>query len=618
MEIDKSGILRSSEFDDIYFSVEDGLAESDYVFLQSNDLPARFAHECSRARRFVIAETGFGTGLNFLQTCRRFAAHAPSDAVLHFISFEKYPLPKAMIEQALSQWKEVLEPHFSDLLASYPLRIQGMHRLVLGPQIVLDLIIGDVNDAIAELDVPGGVDAWYLDGFAPSKNPDMWSDTLFDHMTRLSAPSASFATFTAAGFVKRGLQAAGFDVGKKNGYGRKREMLCGRMVTSEQAATATSLHQTRGDQLADNTTRKVAVIGGGLAGTSCAHVLKQYGLTPVLFEKEQALAAGSSGNDIGLYNPRFSAHRSAEADFYSSAFAMTYRTLTAISEQHDIDFKPCGNLHIATDDRKRDRLARTYKNWGWHEDHMQMDDDGGILLLDGGSVSPRKLCNAYANDIECRFGADITELPVRDENGHWVIDGEVFDAVVIASAMHAKTLLGTEHLPIYTVQGQITTVSANAQTRALDQNLCFGGYMSAAQRGYHVIGATFDKSRHDCLTTPEDDQENIARLAEHFPAFADGLEVTGARASLRTTSQDHFPVVGRVPDYTRWENGDEGDVDGLYLSVAHGSHGLVSTIAGAHLVADMICDMPRSLPQGAMAQLDPARFLRRVRKKGKI
>ena len=206
------GAPRSKHFDDVYFSAEDGLAETRHVFLDGNDLPEAWAGR----ETFTIFETGFGTGLNFLATQALFRETAKAGQHLHFVSVEKFPLEAEEIRQVLEVWG------FGDdmdvMLGHYP------NSFTHGT-VSLTLHIGDVNDVMLELDL--GVDCWFLDGFKPSVNEDMWSEIVFKSMARMSAPSASFATFTAAGFVRRGLQAAGFDVRKVSGFGRKREMLTG-------------------------------------------------------------------------------------------------------------------------------------------------------------------------------------------------------------------------------------------------------------------------------------------------------------------------------------------------------------------------------------------------------
>jgi len=218
-----TNVPRSDQFDDVYFSVQDGLAETRHVFLDGNNLPDSWLAK----KNFNICETGFGTGLNFLAALKLWL-DSPEDKRpnnLHFISFEKYPLSKEYIKEHLYVWGE-LATSLDMLLAKYPSDLERKnHKLDIADGVSLTLIIGDVNEQIPLLKKP--VDCWFLDGFKPSSNPDMWSENVFNNMARLSREGSSFATFTAAGFVRRGLLAQGFDVRKVRGFGRKREMIVG-------------------------------------------------------------------------------------------------------------------------------------------------------------------------------------------------------------------------------------------------------------------------------------------------------------------------------------------------------------------------------------------------------
>ena len=209
----------SEIFDDIYFSPEDGPAETRYVFLDGNNLPENFKDK----DLFTIGETGFGTGLNFLMAWQAFEQQHAEGQKLHFISFEKYPLNKEDIKNAMGEFfpDEMMEA----FLAAYPNEFLGVYEVDINEHIRLTLIFGDINDEIQKLEEK--VDAWFLDGFAPSKNPDMWTETVFKNMARLSQDGTTIATFTAAGHVRRGLAEVGFEVEKTKGFGRKRDMTRG-------------------------------------------------------------------------------------------------------------------------------------------------------------------------------------------------------------------------------------------------------------------------------------------------------------------------------------------------------------------------------------------------------
>ena len=217
----------SLDFNDVYFNSENGLEETEYVFIEHNQLKQRFASVANS--HFTIIETGFGTGLNFLAVAAHWLAFAPLNAKLHFISIEKYPLNPADFFYAVHVWPYVWRnvPSISkELTAQYQNLKAGLNIFnVAGSRIQLDLHIGDVLEQLPS--IKQCADAWLLDGFAPAKNADMWSSEVFTQMARLSKTETTFATFTSAGRVRRGLQAVGFKVNKHAGFGKKREMLSG-------------------------------------------------------------------------------------------------------------------------------------------------------------------------------------------------------------------------------------------------------------------------------------------------------------------------------------------------------------------------------------------------------
>lgn len=208
-------------FDDVYYSGDNGLLETDYVFLQGNHLRQRW--QALSSNSFTIIETGFGTGLNFLCASQVWLQIAPKNATLHFISTEKYLLNFQEISTALQAWPELNEVS-QPFLAQYKV-LSHIPTQLFDNRVQLSLLIGDATASITNLDTTA--DAWFLDGFSPAKNPDMWQSALFVQMARLSTSDTTFATFTSAGMVKHGLQAAGFRVNKQAGFGKKREMLTG-------------------------------------------------------------------------------------------------------------------------------------------------------------------------------------------------------------------------------------------------------------------------------------------------------------------------------------------------------------------------------------------------------
>ncbi len=214
----------STLFGDHFYCREDGRAECGHVFLNGNGLPERWAENGN----FTIGELGFGTGLNFCETWRQWCqlrtAQPDANARLHFISFELYPMARDAIDKALSRWPQI-DAERNALCNAWPDKPEGQVSLQLAADVRLTVMCGDARTNIAASDVT--FDAWFLDGFAPSRNPDMWSLELMEELFAHTAQSGTFATYAAAGFVRRNLQAAGFTVERRPGFAGKREMLCG-------------------------------------------------------------------------------------------------------------------------------------------------------------------------------------------------------------------------------------------------------------------------------------------------------------------------------------------------------------------------------------------------------
>ena len=339
---------------------------------------------------------------------------------------------------------------------------------------------------------------------------------------------------------------------------------------------------------------KIAIVGGGMAGSALAYVLKNAGLDPVVYEAGPTLASGASGNETGLYNPRFSAQRTAESDYFSAAFA---RALHTFKNLDDIDWDPCGALHLMNDEKKRKRFGQAAVNWAWDRDHMRvvgMDEASEIAGVDvhhealylpqSGSVSPKKLCEAYMRDIDFHVNKEIRSM---DELGA--------DIAVLANGPAVKDFY--PDLPMNAVRGQITKVRMSEYSRDLRCAVCYGGYFSRAKDGEHIVGSTFQRWLDHSEVLDADDEDNLKKLAEGIPGMEMGLQIVGRRASLRATARDFFPIVGRAPG-----------AGNVYISAAHGSHGILSTLMAAYLLTDMILDRPLCLGNHTVEALSPDRF----------
>ncbi|MGQ0526895.1 MAG: FAD-dependent 5-carboxymethylaminomethyl-2-thiouridine(34) oxidoreductase MnmC [Alphaproteobacteria bacterium] len=317
--------------------------------------------------------------------------------------------------------------------------------------------------------------------------------------------------------------------------------------------------------------KKIAIIGGGLAGTACAYVLKQRGFEPVIYESSSTLAPGASGNEMGLCNPRLSAEQNTDNAYFMAAFDLALETFPQLE---DIGWSPDGSLHLLTNEKRQQRFKKAAPHWGGRARLVNREEASQIAgvpveydalyLPRAGTVSPRKLCAAYAKDIEVVYSTPIENL--ADIKA---------DFIILACGMQVKNFHESVHLDLKPVRGQVTEIAALPQSSALKCNLCFSGYITPVQAGTHMIGATFQRWLDHSDILPEDDARNLELLFAAVPALTGKYTVTGHRAAVRTTSPDHRPVVSALTDH-------------IYVSTAHGSHGILSSLMAAHKIAHMI------------------------------
>jgi tRNA 5-methylaminomethyl-2-thiouridine biosynthesis bifunctional protein len=631
----------SDKFDDVYFSREGGIAETEYVFLQQNHLPELWQGK----RHFIIAETGFGTGLNFLTTVMHWLKSAAPSSRLHFISVEKHPLSRADLQQALSVWPE-LNALRDELLAVYPPPLAGYHqRLLFDGRVSLQLLQGDVLAMLSQLQTR--VDVWYLDGFVPQKNPAMWSAEVFAQMARLSHQGSRFSTYTAAGFVRRGLQAAGFEVKKVPGFGRKREMLSGCLIKEPAPRRSQPWYQLAKNNLGQ---QRVAVIGAGVVGVATAWTLAQQGWQVELIDKHVNIASAASGNPVGVVMPRLGLENSAQVEFYTQAYCSAVQQLDRLSKQpggEKINWRKTGVIQLPSSARIKKHMDNIHCFAGLAElmDAKLASHLAGLNINDrvlfypaAGYVSPQDLCqlmlDAAADKITLHTHSEITTLK-RDNNAWLLIDGQdrlrlSVDAVVLANAAAVNMFQQTQWLNVQCVRGQISYLPSNALSRCLRVPVCYKGYILPEYKGQHIIGATF--SVDDCATEirAEDHQKNIAGINNWFADLFNPHALVNGRAAIRAVSGDRMPIVGPVANMAFYQQNyndlnkgksahtyvDAEYLPGLFVNVAHGSRGLTSAFLAAQVIAAQLTNLPLPVTEKSYHALHPSRFIVRNFKKG--
>ncbi|WP_374324984.1 bifunctional tRNA (5-methylaminomethyl-2-thiouridine)(34)-methyltransferase MnmD/FAD-dependent 5-carboxymethylaminomethyl-2-thiouridine(34) oxidoreductase MnmC [Aquipseudomonas alcaligenes] len=626
----------SRQFGDVYFSRDDGLGETRHVFLAGNDLPARFAALPAGARQ-VIGETGFGTGLNFLCAWQLFDQLAPADACLHFVSVEKYPLTAADLQRALALWPE-LAPWSGQLLEQYRAIHPGFQRLVLdGGRVILTLLIGDALQMLPQLDAR--IDVWFLDGFAPDKNPQMWTPPLFQELARLSAPGASLATFTSKGTVRRDLIEAGFAMRRAPGYGKKWEILCGRFEAHAPAAEKPWHARPPRPEV-----REALVIGAGLAGCATAASLAARGWQVTLLERHEAVAQEASGNPQGVLYLKLSAHGTALSQLVLAGFGHTRRLLQHLQQGHDWD--ACGVLQLAFDAPEAGRQAKLAEAFPADLLHSLSREQaearagvalpaGGLFYPDAGWVHPPALCRQLASHPRIRLLTHSEALELRRVDGRWqALDGErlLAEAPVAILAGAAEVRRFAAELPLKRIRGQISRLPQTARSAELACVVCAEGYVAPPRGGEHTLGASFDFHSQDCAPTAAEHAGNLELLREISADLAERLDTDRldpaqleGRAAFRCTSPDYLPIVGPLADPAAFAETyavlgkDARQVpdspcpwrDGLYVNSGHGSRGLITAPLCGELLAAWLNDEPLPLPRAVAEACHPNRFLLR-------
>lgn len=668
----------ASDFDDIYFIPHHGVAESVTVFLKANDLPQRW-HNLQPTQTFTVFETGFGSGLNFLvtfQAWKQYIATAfPCAATtttsvftqpsLHFISVEKHPFRKEDILYVAQNFPQ-FAPCVDDLVQQlYPLFRKGLHVLHFVPGVRLYLWLDDLA-TIKQSGLPGAhrVDAWFLDGFAPAKNPDMWTEAFFTYMQQQSNPGATFGTFTAAGAVRRSLQKSGFMVHKVKGFGYKRARLQGYLLAKQANHLLLEQQQVSARQLPKSSDASanqtlpykkplsVLVAGGGLSGCLTAWALQQRGIAVSLTEPHNTFAPAASGAPKAALDIRLSSDYNVHSQFYLAA----YNFALNFYNQHRLQpyWHPTGLLQLAAHAAEQTRQHKFFVTQNPSADLCypvsqaeasilaDMDIRAPALYFPhSGFLSMRACCmfvgQQLAEDGMVVLASILGEL-IQDMADHSWLAKDVqgrslgrFDAVVLCNAYQASALYQTNFLPLRVVKGQSTAILS----RDLSAPKCVlsnpGNLFPLQSDGKLWLGATYEQNQEDEQVQPDQLKSNLlhwqhiapALYQDMLTAFAEG-NFTGWTA-IRCTTPDHLPIVGPVPIAAKYlqdfsfshRNAKTGQpIDktiayypGLYVNTGHGSRGSCSIPFSAEMIAAMICNEPPCISADIQRYLSPERFL---------
>ncbi|CAN7618323.1 tRNA (5-methylaminomethyl-2-thiouridine)(34)-methyltransferase MnmD [Caulobacter sp. LjRoot300] len=582
------GLPQSALYGDVYFSSADGLAETRAVFLAGCDLPAAW-----RGRdRFVVGELGFGTGLNIAALLDLWRREKSPGQRLHVFSIEAHPITRDEAARALAVWPELGEAA-GVLLDHWPGRARGFHRVDLpGFDATLDLAVMEVEDALAAWD--GAADAWFLDGFSPALNPAMWREEVLAAVAARSAPGARAATFTVAGAVRRGLAAAGFQVDKRPGFGRKKERL-------------EAIHP--GEPLAPVHPRRLAVIGGGIAGAAMARAARAEGLDVAVFDESVAPA---SGNPAALVTPALDAGGGPRAALAAQTFARAVALYAGLPEA----VIARGVLKLSVAPRDGERHAAVAAQDLFEPGAMVLRDTDlaaarlgepvaapALDMTDALVVEPARVIEAWRGPATLARVARLAR-----EDGTWRLydpDDRLLaqvDAVVLAGGADQARLWPAA--PVRPVRGQATWTERPAPAPAV-----FGAYAIPTRDGV-LFGATHDRGVVETDTREADDRRNLQALAKGLPALAARLADAPlhGRAAVRAATADHLPLAGAV----------SGVPGGLFVLGGLGGRGFcLAPLLAEHLAARILA-LPSPLPRPLSDLVEPSRFSSRAEGSGAV
>ena len=638
ISFNEDGLPFSPEYGDVYHPRSGALGQARHVFLRGNALP----HRWQGRERFVALETGFGLGNNFLATWDAWRSDPQHCRTLHFISIEQHPLRRA--DLATLHRGSPLAGLADQLVQAWPPLTCNLHRLAFdNGQVQLLLALGDVAAWLPEL--VAQVDAFFLDGFAPAKNPGMWQPRLFKALGRLAAPGATLATWTAARAVREGLAEAGFEVSMEAGSGGKRDITVARFAPSfmPRRALARARPPAGGDQ-------RAVIVGAGLAGCAAAAALAEQGWHCTVLDRHAAIAQEASGNIAGLFHGIVNAQDGAHARFNRAAALVAHPAVLQAVGHHGVPGSVEGVLRLETKLSDSSLMRAVLDRLGLPADYAQALDAAQASQLCGlpmkhaawfypgaGWVQPAGLARSFVEQgggrVNCRGGVHVVRL--RHGSSAWQLfdaQGTLIDearTVVLANASDAWRLLaplGQPHWPLETVRGQVSTLG-DAPFALPRIPIAGAGYLLPEVNGQAVFGATSQAGDDDPAVRTSDHRHNLAQLARllgHDMAV-NSSDLRG-RTAWRCVSGDRLPIIGAVPDALALElaahtSGAPARMDqprfvprrdGLFVFTALASRGITWAALGARVLASTITGSPGPLEASLLDAVDPARFAARA------
>ncbi|MGJ4786729.1 bifunctional tRNA (5-methylaminomethyl-2-thiouridine)(34)-methyltransferase MnmD/FAD-dependent 5-carboxymethylaminomethyl-2-thiouridine(34) oxidoreductase MnmC [Leptospira koniambonensis] len=635
----ENGTPVSREFNDIYFSLENGLEETKHVFLKGNRLEERLSSSETQYS-FSILELGFGTGLNFFAAWQlwRNCKKRTNARVLRFTSFEKYPLEKDDIRKAISAFPELSEL-LELFLEKYILLVPGCNTFLFEKEnLILDLWIGDAIKSLPETN--GKFDAFFLDGFAPSKNPDLWGENISIQLKRLSNKNASFATFTVARSVKDCLSDAGFSLSKIPGYGRKREMLIG-VYESELEPDLNPIPFLRRNSSFGKIPEKVSVLGAGLAGASIARALAWRGIQVEVWDDHDALRASSV--PMAVSHPHITKGETPTSLWTIRCLGNSIRRYSDLLSKDS--YQISGTLQLSGDDLPWARLEEGVKAHFLSKELADLkpnlgknfpEDVKGIYYPSGfwtdTPVLTEKLLD-HPNILlkQGKVGS------ISFENEEWILFSEnkevliKTEVLVLANSFGIESLLqglwGETPFSLRSVRGQLEILEDPNIDSEKDPINVGEKYLTPSKNGIRVNGSTFDEFDLDPNPRTKDREEILEYSQNTFLGLNwEQIKVRSDFVGIRSQTPDRFPILGPIyssepfrkiysgmslPKNRKKEFPFLEPQKNLFVFGGLGSRGVLTSLLGGEILAEILLNEPLSIENSLYSSLHPSRFLYR-------
>ncbi len=639
----RDGQPYSELFDDIYYSsnageVISGESEFQYVFFKHNGLPERWQGRSD----FVIAELGFGSGLNCILTIREWLKHCTEcneQKTLHYIAIEKHPLSAATIVDLISRYPE-LKQFCDELVKNYPPAIETTHsRRLFNNRVVIHFKFMDVCHALENHKL--NVDAWFLDGFSPAKNPDMWSQELFFQIALNSSDGSTCSTYTSAGWVKRNLQKAGFVVNKVSGFGKKREMLVAKLPFEQLNFSRRTNLRYKDKPWFEPPVKKPAaiknatIVGAGIAGLSLAYAFVQRGWTVTIVDKDGDNQKQASSNPAPIVYPRLSINNDVDTEFFTSAYCYALYVFKSLQIKSQRRFwLDDGVLQLI--DKKR--ITQIINKFQFNSDFISIVDGVDVdkeeqqvtvNYASAGVVLPAILCDVLKSECGNKLNiidAEVAHINYDGKNWQCLQGSQLInqtEILIIANGMAINDLASSLRFPLEAIRGQVVALNETRVSPEITKTLNADVHITPAINGKHYLGATYTRNSGESDVSQKENRDLLESLNKYYPGNFTEDDICETWVGFRTMSKDRVPIVGAVPDesffakeYADIRHGNSTKtyppasyLNGLYISAAHGSRGFTSSFLSAEIVASLINSEPSPVSKRVLDYLSPSRFI---------